>query len=139
MIFLVIDLQSVDFVLSGTLLEVLVSRRISSRKSLLVQKCPTTDIIGINAIWPCSNYADIGYQFERLLTGRNLRHHDSRSFEILQLVKISCYTVLFDAEVDKVVDFFFRGGKRSPPENKASTMAYDGLRWLLTGVQRQPL
>jgi hypothetical protein len=52
------------------------------------------------------NFADIGFQFERLVTGAELdgKHSQTRD-EILQIMKIGEFNVLFAAEVDAIDEF----------------------------------
>jgi hypothetical protein len=107
-----VDLRSVDFVLGGSALNVLASRKIDRNNSCeamryLVQKCPVTGVtvLAKSAVYS-TDYGSKGFQFERLLTGRDLDDDlDRRHFESLQLIKVAGFTVLFAAEVD-AVDIF---------------------------------
>eukprot|EP00747_Dinoflagellata_sp_TGD_P074511 gnl/TRDRNA2_/TRDRNA2_158345_c0_seq3.p1 gnl/TRDRNA2_/TRDRNA2_158345_c0~~gnl/TRDRNA2_/TRDRNA2_158345_c0_seq3.p1 ORF type:complete len:201 (+),score=34.49 gnl/TRDRNA2_/TRDRNA2_158345_c0_seq3:62-664(+) len=67
---------------------------------------PYKDIIYLslgnsNSLEFVMDYANVGFQFERLMTGRNLSDsHDLRSFEVLQMMKVAGYNVLFVCEID---------------------------------------
>lgn len=102
-----VDLQSVDFVIGGSLLNLLATQTIDrghrTDVKYLLQKCPTTDIILMARSYRGSNYADIGFQFERLVTGQRLdEKHSLHKFFSLQLMKVANYTVLIAAETDAV-------------------------------------
>jgi hypothetical protein len=49
------------------------------------------------------NYAEPGFQFERLVTGGQLDgHHELMHHESMQLMRIGAFNVLFSADVDAV-------------------------------------
>lgn len=99
-----VDLQSVDFILGGSALHMLANKDMADEHKYLIQRCPTTNIIALSKSNIYStNYADFGFVFERLMTGRALDDkRDPRHFESLQLIKVAGYTVLFSSEIDAV-------------------------------------
>jgi hypothetical protein len=99
-----IDLSKVDFILGGSALKAFADQKVPQNSRYLVQKCPVTGIISLGkSDMYLSNYAEIGFQFERLLTGRNMDDaHDHRKFRRLQLMKIGGFTVLISAEIDAI-------------------------------------
>lgn len=128
-----IDVDSIDFVFGGSTLHVLAEKHIDRRDAhddtkYLVQRVPGT----LKAKLVCKhkvytqNYADIGFQFERLMTGESVRSvHDMRKFEHLQVVDLAGKTILFAAEVDAV------DSDGSPVELKSGNPRYFGTKVLL--------
>ena len=110
-------LKNLDFVLDASSL-ILLARTQPQKKRYkhLVQKLPGTDVI---AIGNCGRYMqelhDIGYQFERLMTGEPQDGlHDVRWHEAIQLLDIGGWQVLVTAEVDAL------NAKQMPVEIKSS-------------------
>jgi hypothetical protein len=149
-----LDLREVDFVLGGSALSILaakdVDRDFSSTDEVkyLVQKCPTTNIIVLakSRIYT-ANHADIGAQFQRLVTGRPMIDElDLRTFESLHLIKVSGYTVLFATEVEAVdesgMPVKLRSGRPRFTWNSMKVMFQmlsSGSRNLILGDRRGPI
>lgn len=103
-------LSDIDFVLGGSGLEVLANKRIERRTDLpdntkyLVQRVENVIVLAKSKRY-VANYADTGFQFERLVTGGRLDgKHDPTTSEHLHIMKLGKFKVLFAAEVDAVDD-----------------------------------
>ena len=99
------SLEGIDFLLGGSSLEVLAHRApIEAGTKYLTQRCPGTDVILLSKHKQyVQNYADIGFQFERLMTGRGISDkHDLMKTESLRIMHVAGFTVLFPADVDAV-------------------------------------
>ena len=96
-------LSEVDFILSGSAMGVLASRIVRDPKACyLVQRARNTIVVAKSKYY-IQNYADPGFQFERLVTGKGLEgQHDGTSIGALQLMQVGGVTVLFSAELDAV-------------------------------------
>lgn len=105
-----LSLADIDFVLGGSALEVLAHRRIERRTDVpddtkyMLQK--VADVIFIvKSKKYVQDYADVGFQFERLVTGGRIEdQHDNAKNENLHLMEIGGFRVLFSADVDAVDD-----------------------------------
>lgn len=96
--------DDIDFLLGGSALEFLAHQRIESGTRYLVQRVRNI-IFLVKSKSYVSNYADGGFQFERLVTGGRMEDkHSIAMHENLQLMKIGGSSVLFSAEVDAVDD-----------------------------------
>ncbi|CAJ1356099.1 unnamed protein product [Effrenium voratum] len=119
------NLDGIDFLLGGSSLEVLAQKQpIEDGTKYLTQRCPGTDIILL-----CKhkqyqqNYADVGFQFERLLTGQRMDgKHDLQKLESLHIMQIGGFKVLFSADVDAV------DGQGFPVEMKTGNPRYFGTK-----------
>ncbi|CAK9092207.1 Uncharacterized protein SCF082_LOCUS43396 [Durusdinium trenchii] len=103
-----VDLDSVDFLLGGSSLNIMATKRIEAGDKYLwlVNACTSSSAWGHTIIVAKSkqyqqNYGDIGFQFERLVTGERLEGpHDVRKHEHLTRRTIDSWNVLFAAEID---------------------------------------
>mmetsp|Transcript_5061 Transcript_5061/g.9629 ORF Transcript_5061/g.9629 Transcript_5061/m.9629 type:complete len:366 (+) Transcript_5061:77-1174(+) len=99
-----LPLSDIDFVLGGSALEFLAHRRVEEGTRYLVQRMHNV-IFLVKSKAYVANYADPGFQFERLVTGGKLEDkHSPLKHEHLQVMKIGRNAVLFSAEVDAVDD-----------------------------------
>lgn len=116
-----VDHGKVDFAFGGSTLEMLATQDTSS--DFLATKIPGTEVILIvKSKAYIKNYSDIGFQFERLMTGGHFsEQHDTKSVEHMHLMKVGKYRVLFRAEVDALHD-------GEPVEIKVANPAYYGTR-----------
>ena len=99
------SLEGIDFLLGGSSLEILAHRApIEAGTKYLTQRCPGTDVILLcKHKQYVQNYADIGFQFERLMTGRGISDkHDLMKTESLHIMRVAGFIVLFSADVDAV-------------------------------------
>lgn len=101
-----VKIQDVDFLFGGTILEVFANKAIPPGKCYIVTVITGTDIILVAKDDEyIQNYSDHGFQFERLVTGKNLEErHDPSTVHHLQLMEVSGFCVLFAAEVDAMDD-----------------------------------
>mmetsp|Transcript_40998 Transcript_40998/g.66243 ORF Transcript_40998/g.66243 Transcript_40998/m.66243 type:complete len:360 (+) Transcript_40998:78-1157(+) len=102
-----LKLEDIDFLLGGSSLSVLAQKEpIENDTKYITQRCPGTDVILMCKHKAYTqNYAEPGFQFERLLTGRKMGDsHDLRKFEKLHVMSVGTYKVLFSADVDAVDD-----------------------------------
>ena len=101
-----VDIDQIDFVLGGSTLHVLATQTIereSDGTTLLVQKYGSTIFIAKSKKYTV-NYADVGFQFERLVTGRPMaERHDTTMHEHVHLMEIGgTFKVLFGADCDAI-------------------------------------
>lgn len=117
-------MEEIDFVLGGSSLSVLAD--CSTHECLyLVQKVQNVIFIGKSDPY-VANYADRGFQFERLVTGGQMEGtHDIVKHESVRVVKVGPFRVLFAAEVDAVDDAGYR------VEIKSGNPRYFGTKLLL--------
>jgi hypothetical protein len=101
-----LSLADLDFVLGGSALDVLANRSAveseGGSKKYLAQRVHNTIFI---VKWSeyTTDYAEPGFQFERLLTGGRLDgKHDGVKHEHLQVARIGGLNVLFSADADAV-------------------------------------
>jgi len=98
-----VDVSRVDFVIGGSVLNVLASRKTRGKaQRYAVQRCPGT---GVLVLGKSSAFAqDLGtpsFQFERLVTGCPMDAlHDLRCFESLSLFRVAELNVLVSASVN---------------------------------------
>jgi hypothetical protein len=99
-----LNISEIDFVFGGSTLEMLARRDTSN--SYLATKIPgTSTILVVKSKNYTQNYADIGFQFERFVTGGSFSSRRDLSFvEHLHVMKVGSYCVLFQAEVDAMMD-----------------------------------
>ncbi|CAE7211404.1 unnamed protein product [Symbiodinium necroappetens] len=98
------SLEGIDFLLGGQLSGSPGTQAIEAGTKYLTQRCPGTDVILLSKHKQyVQNYADIGFQFERLMTGRGISDkHDLMKTESLRIMHVAGFTVLFSADVDAV-------------------------------------
>jgi hypothetical protein len=101
-----VDLAALDFVFGGSTLQMLATGVISGGKSTNYVACkvPHTNAIVVkkHKIYN-ADYADMGFQFERLVTGFQLAdRHNPMAVEHLQVIQMRGFQVLFSAEADAV-------------------------------------
>ena len=116
-----VDLDLVDFAFGGSALEIFARMeatdtymvtRVHNTNTILVAKCK--DYV--------KNYADLGFQFERLVTGESVTDKAEVEFvEHLQLMQVGTHRVLFGAETDALLD-------GEPAEVKASNPYHWGTK-----------
>jgi len=124
-----LDLSKVDFAFGGSTLEMIATR--DARSPYYAATVPGTAgkcILVAKRKGYVQNFADFGFQFERLVTGGNLDDHPEVEFtEHLHVMRIANrYRVLFRAEAD-AVDPRSDGGDE-PVEVKASNPRYWGTK-----------
>jgi hypothetical protein len=117
-----IDFGDIDFAFGGSTLEMLATCDASD--PFLVTCLPGTKTIMVvkNKDYT-KNLSDVGFQFERLMTGRSMADADSdcSCVEHLHLMNIGSHRVFFRAETDAILD-------DSPVEIKASNPRYWGTK-----------
>ena len=116
-----IDLESFDFVFGGSTLEMLA--RMDTSSPYMATRVPGTNTI---LVAKCKeyvqNYADFGFQFERLVTGESVSAKAEIEFvEHLHSMSVGSHRVLFRAETDAILD-------DEPVEVKASNPRYWGTK-----------
>ena len=116
-----VNLQTIDFSFGGSTLGMLANKDASS--PYMVTRVPHTDIL---LVVKCKeyvqNYADFGFQFERLVTGLSLSDKSDVEFvEHLHTMLIGTHRVLFSAETDAL-------NGDEPVEVKSSNPIYWGSR-----------
>jgi hypothetical protein len=101
-----VDLAALDFIFGGSTLQVLATGLIVGGKStdFVACKVPHTNAIAIKKHKEyAADYADVGFQFERLVTGAGLAdRHNPMAVEHLQVIQMRGFKVLFSAEADAV-------------------------------------
>lgn len=99
-----VNFKDLDFVFGGSALEVLATSIVPKGTQYVVCQVPHTTVIIVKKYKVYeSNLADVGFQFERLVTGKDMKdRHDTQQVEHLQVVQVQDYRVLFSAEVDAV-------------------------------------
>lgn len=118
------NIDTVDFFFGGSTLEILAQRAIPHDSQYLATKVPGTDIIMVHKHKEyVQDYSNIGFQFERLVTGKTFRdRHREHHVEHMQLMKVAGYRVLFSAEMDAADD------SGNPVEIKVSNPMYWGTK-----------
>jgi hypothetical protein len=117
-------ISSVDFVLGGSALNMLNKQEIDDDAKYLVQRHRNLIFVAKHSSY-IQNYADPGFQFERLVCGGQFGDtHDVTHYEHLQVVKIAGFRALFSAEMDAVEKA--TDGIVSPVEIKCSNPRYWG-------------
>lgn len=99
-----VDLAALDFVFGGSTLQMLATGKIDRSTSYVACKVPHTNAIIVkkHKVY-AQDFADLGFQFERLVTGKGLAdRHDLMAVEHLQVVQMRGFQVLFSAETDAV-------------------------------------
>lgn len=116
-----VDWDKIDFCFGGSTLEMLAQK--SNKDPYKAVRIPGTKTIFVSKSKRYNqNQADPGFQFERLMTGKNMSDHSNwESVEHLHIMKVGKFTVLFMAEVDAM------DGKH-PVEIKASNPRYWGTK-----------
>lgn len=118
-----IKLENIDFCFGGSALEMLARKDASN--PYIVMKIPgekSTIIVAKRKAYT-QDLSDVGYQFERFVTGNNLSaRYDVEFIEHLHVMKIGDYNVLFCAETDAVDE------NDNPVEVKASNPKYWGTK-----------
>jgi hypothetical protein len=98
-----VNLDTVDFVFGGSALALLASKKNSVDHRFIGFVVPHTKVVLVAKEKEyIKNYADMGFQFERLVTGGSFTdRHDTTSTEHLHIVKVGGkFQILFCAEVD---------------------------------------
>ena len=116
-----VDHEIVDFVFGGSTLEMLATQDASS--NFLVTKVEGTNVIlVVKRESYVANYADLGFQFERLMTGGQMSdRHSLTSVQHMHYMQVDKFRVLFSAESDALYE-------GEPVELKAANPAYYGTR-----------
>jgi hypothetical protein len=99
-----VDLAALDFVFGGSTLQMLATGKIDRSTSYVACKVPHTNAIIVKKHKVYSqDYADLGFQFERLVTGKGMAdRHNPMAVEHLQVIQMRGFQVLFSAETDAV-------------------------------------
>ena len=116
-----VDWAKIDFCFGGSTLEMLAQK--SSEDPYNAVKIPGTKTIFVTKSKRYTqNQADFGFQFERLVTGKDMCARSNwESTEHLQIMKVGKFNVLFMAEVDALDEDY-------PVEIKASNPRYWGTK-----------
>ena len=112
-----VDIQSVDFCFGGSTLDMLVTKGEGRNNSTFIAtRVPGTKCIFVsNKSSHTKDLSNIGFQFERLVTGGRMEYvSDIKTAEHVHTMKIGGRRVLFRAEVDAIDD------KNMPVEIKVS-------------------
>ena len=116
-----VDFEKVDFVFGGSILQMLATKNVSD--PYIATKIPGTQcvLVGKSKKYR-KNLGDFGFQFERLVTGQNLRDTSNwKQTEHMHLTKVGDSTVLFKGEVDAIDSY-------GPVEVKSSNRRYFGTK-----------
>jgi hypothetical protein len=99
-----VDLAALDFVFGGSTLQMLATSKIDRSTTYVACMVPHTNAIIVKKHKVYSqDYADLGFQFERLVTGKGLAdQHNPMAVEHLQVIQMRGFRVLFSAETDAV-------------------------------------
>ena len=127
------DWDGIDFAFGGSTLEMLASRDASDPYVVTVvgsdsggcKAAKKTILVTKNKEY-VQNLADVGFQFERLVTGKPMRGEKSTticSVEHLHVMNVGTYRVFFRAETDAIDE-----GDGDPIEIKASNPRYWGTK-----------
>jgi len=99
-------LEEVDFVFGGSSLEFLAQRKNPEGSAVYLTQRVQNVILLVKNDSYIQNYADIGFQFERLVTGANIEDkHDIIKHENLRVMQIGSFKILFSAEVDAIDEY----------------------------------
>jgi len=97
------DLESIDFVLGGSALNALAERETPGGGAVYALSKVGNAVIMAKYSEYEKNYADIGFQFERLVTNGSVEHDDDfTSYEHVQMYAIGDHKILFSADADAV-------------------------------------
>lgn len=112
-----VNMDEVDFCFGGSTLEMLAQK--DTMKPYMAARVPNTDtILVVNCAEYVQNYADFGFQFERLVTGLSFSDRPVVEFvEHLHLMLVGSHRVLFGAETDALHDGEPIEVKASNPRN----------------------
>ena len=100
-----LKLEEIDFALGGSSLEFLAKREVPQGTAVYLAQRTKNVILLTKSDNYIQNYADIGFQFERLVTGTRIDdQHDISKQENLQVMQIGEFKVLFSSEVDAIDD-----------------------------------
>jgi len=116
-----INFSNIDFVFGGSTLEMLAT--CDASEPYMLTCIPGTDSVLISKRKDyIKNSADIGFQFERLMTGNRMDDTSlNESVDHMHIMNIGSHRVLFRAETDAIMD-------GSPVEIKASNPRYWGSK-----------
>jgi hypothetical protein len=116
-----VNMDEVDFAFGGSTLEML-ARKDASSPYMVTRMSHTGTILVVKCKECVQNYADFGFQFERLVTGQSFSDRSEVEFvEHLHLMQVGTHRVLFQAETDAMHD-------GEPIEVKASNPRYWGTK-----------
>lgn len=121
-----VDLDTVDFCFGGSTLEMLANKDTADAPYIVTRVPGKNAILVVKRKEYAQNCADVGFQFERYVTGKKMSDSvgPSEFVEHLHLVKVGKYKVLFRAEADALtVD-------GDPVEIKVSNPRYWGTKVL---------
>eukprot|EP00804_Cyclotella_cryptica_P003271 CCRYP_010509-RA/>CCRYP_010509-RA protein AED:0.04 eAED:0.04 QI:261/1/1/1/1/1/3/217/337 len=118
-----LDLSKIDFCFGGSALEMLATKN-DSDGPYIVSRIPGTGCITIvRRKEYTKNLADVGFQFERYVTGGSMvDSQETSTVEHIHTMKVGSKTVLFCAEVDAI------DSEGSVVEVKASNPRYWGTK-----------
>jgi len=123
-----VDLKQIHFVVGGSALNMLNEQQIDTDTKYVVQRYRNM-IFVVKHKPSVQNYADIGFQFERLVCGGKFEDkHDLTIFEHMQILEIGEHRVFMSAEVDGTTE------ERLPVEIKANNPSYWGYKTTLQMV-----
>ena len=118
------DLSQIDFLFGGSTLNMFAEKciPIDGDTKLIAQKCRNVIMVFKHKSYRM-DYNLVGYQFERLVTGKPVeQRHDTTHHESLTLWRIDGHNVMFCAEIDAIDHV------GNPVEIKASNPRYFGTK-----------
>lgn len=117
-----VDFEKIDFVFGGSTLEMLATCDASDPYMVTIVPGTNSILVLKNKDYT-KNASDVGFQFERLMTGSSKEDLPSlaSSVEHLRVMNVGSYRVLFRAETDAILN-------GSPIEIKASNPRYWGSK-----------
>jgi hypothetical protein len=97
-----LDLNKVDFAFGGSTLQMLATLDTSSDPYIVTKVAGTKTILVVKKKEYTQNIVNIGFQFERYVTGKKMSDTSSELefVEHMHLTKVGAFKVLFRAEVD---------------------------------------
>ena len=119
-----LDLNEIDFLFGGSTLNVFAERCIprDGDTKIMAQKYRNVIMVFKHKTYKM-DYNAIGYQFERLVTGKQVQQrHETTHHERLSLWRINGHNVMFCAEIDAI------DHEGIPVEIKASNPRYFGMK-----------
>jgi hypothetical protein len=117
-----VELNELDFIFGGSTLEMLAQNDMSN--PYMATRVPGTGtVIVIKCKEYIQNYSDVGFQFERLVTGLNMTNQtDIEYVEHMHIMQVGVFKIMFCAETDAMD----RDG--NPIEVKVSNPQYWGTK-----------
>lgn len=121
-----VDFATIDFAFGGSTLQMLATCDDSDPYMVTIVPGTNTILVVKNKDYT-HNSADVGFQFERLMTGTPMGDYpldDASSVEHMRIMNVGAYRVIIRAETDAMM-------KDSPVEIKASNPRYWGSKVMM--------